>query len=366
MSGFFPKAVPRARHKIPVETGHHLHVSEYGCKEGFPLVYLHGGPGGGIPQDAPRIFDPELFRVVLFDQRGCGLSTCEDRLRDNTLAHLLADIETVRVTLEIDTWAVMGSSFGSLLAALYAARHARRVEWAVLHGVFLGSRAEISWLYEEGGASRFYPEQWKEFSAAVLGQREEWSGTSETHSQNEWPIPLLREYHVALTQPGVPRRQPLVSFEDTVPAKALWAAQALTRWEDDMETLAPCPADHDTGELLAGAQIAVHYFFNDCFLPRDGALTELRSATASLAQVPCAILNGRHDVICPPHTAAALHSLWPGSELHIVEGGAHALFEKPLRSKAQSILAQYLFGSAADGTARSVHTLPGLRKRRRR
>ena len=130
----------------------------------------------------------------------------------------------------------------------------------------------------------------------------------------------------------------------------LAAAAALAAWEDDLETLAPTAASHDAAELLSGAQIAAHYFFRGCFLPADGSLPELRAARAALAAIPCAIINGRHDVICPPRNASALHALWPASSLRIVESGAHALFEKPMRSAAIACLAQ-LAGGGGDEAA---------------
>ena len=157
--GLFKSTPARKEHTIVVSGGHTLYAAEYGNLDGDPLVYVHGGPGGGIPKDANR----------LFDQRGCGRSVCADRLAENTTDALVSDIETVRTTLGIERWLVMGSSYGSLLTALYAARHPDRVLGCILHGVFLGSRAEVEWLYE-GGAARFYPERWQQFEAALGGK----------------------------------------------------------------------------------------------------------------------------------------------------------------------------------------------------
>ena len=137
----YPRKPAIRVHRIAVEPGGHtLHCEEHGCATGTPVVYLHGGPGGGIPPDIARLFDPDIYRVVLFDQRGCGASECADRLEHNTTDHLLRDVEAVRTALGIERWGVMGSSYGSLLAALYCARHASRVTFALLHGVFLGAR----------------------------------------------------------------------------------------------------------------------------------------------------------------------------------------------------------------------------------
>ena len=164
--GLYKSVPPSAEHAIAVSGDHTLYAAEYGNKDGTPLVYVHGGPGGGIPKDAHRLFDPEAYRIVLFDQRGCGRSSCPDRLAENTTDWLVADIEAIRSALSIERWLVMGSSYGSMLTALYAARNPERVLGCVLHGVFLGSRVEIEWLYE-GGAARFYPERWREFEAAL-------------------------------------------------------------------------------------------------------------------------------------------------------------------------------------------------------
>ena len=359
---WFRVAAPRATHEVPVLEGHVLHVTEYGTPDGIPIVYLHGGPGGGTPPDARRLFDPERFRVVLFDQRGCGKSVCSDRLYGNTTDRLVADVEKVRAALGIECWAVMGSSYGSLLTALYAVRHPSRVRFALLHGVFLGSDAEVRWLYKEGGASMFYPEQWAAFEGAAAALhatpspapslretdlRAALTGTPDHRRDDYVDVPaILAAYHGALVPPGVGRAHPPPATAnggdggDGAVREMHAAAAALAAWEDDMETLAPCAAPNDAAELLAGAQIAAHHFLHGCFVPAEGALPELRAAREILASLPCAIIHGRHDVICPPRAAAALHAAWPGSCLHIVEGGAHALFEKPMRAAAQARLAE--------------------------
>ena len=232
----FPRKQPRNKLAVPVTCGHVLHVAEYGPLEGMPIVYLHGGPGGGTPPDACRLFDPEVFRIVLFDQRGCGQSRCDDRLDRNTTDDLVADVEAVRAALGIERWAVMGSSYGSLLTALYAARHPSRVRFAVLHGVFLGSDEEVRWLYAEGGASMFYPEQWAAFEAAAAALPE---------AAVRAGVPsLLARYHAAIAPPGVSRAHPPPPDEGDGGGAAAslmrTASAALTAWEDDMETLAPC------------------------------------------------------------------------------------------------------------------------------
>jgi pimeloyl-ACP methyl ester carboxylesterase len=398
-----PKRQPSGTRRVPTADGHHtLFVCEYGDKtrSRASVVYLHGGPGGGSPPDIARLFDPETYHLVVFDQRGCGKSECGDRLLANTLDLLVADVETVREAIGVTEWGVMGSSYGSLLAALYAARHAAHVSWALLHGVFLGSRAEVSWLYAEGGASRFYPQQWDEMSAfitarpgdteaataatgasgastapaaaasgAAAGAAEapppdpSMSGGAAAGAAAGAPLPILQGYHAILTshadlKPSL-RANPLPADGETAdgppPPDVVAAAAALVRYEDEMETLAPMPATHEAGELIAGAQIAVHHFMHGCFLPEDGCVPELEAeaAQAALATVPCRIIHGRHDVVCTPRAAFRAQALWPRSRLHVVEGGAHALFEKPMRAAALACLAELVSwpSSAATSTA---------------
>ena len=371
MCALFAKAKPTRTRAVDTADGlHRLHMAEYGrasASGGVPIVYLHGGPGGGIPPDAPRLFDPETFHIVVFDQRGCGLSSCADRLQANTTDLLVEDVETVRVALGIEQWIVMGSSYGSLLSVLYALRHPSSVRSVLVHGVFLGSHAEIAWLFEPDGAARFYPQQWANFEA--LGSTgDDDSNTKlakeevEEAAQSGWlpsPIKLVVDYHRVLaaepsgdTDNAELMRNPLpASVADNPPPRVLAAAKAMALWEDDMETLAPMPATHDPAELISGTQIAAHFFYHGCYLPDDGLLPELaRAPAATLAAIPLAIIHGRHDVICPPRAAAKLHAAWPKSSLRIVEGGAHALFEKPMRAAAQAALAELTsMGGALDG-----------------
>lgn len=382
------KAAPARTHAVSTVDGFHvLHVAEYGAHDGAPIVYLHGGPGGGIPPDAPRLFDPDLFRVIVFDQRGCGRSTCDNRLRANTTDLLIDDIETIRQHLGIERWAVMGSSYGALLTALYSARHAPHVSWAIVHGAFLGTHAEVEWLYCSEGAARFYPKQWDEFLAAapayeVEGDVGDADGSLATPARaGDLAAPkLVARFHRALTADSVGRAHPPPDGEE-LPATALAAAAALTLWEDDMETLVPMPATHEPAELVAGAQIAAHYFYHGCHLAvpggahdsvpppdvytADGILPELRGAAEALARVPCAIVHGRHDVVCPPRAAHRLHAAWPHSTLRIVEGGAHALFEKPMRAAAQAALAE-LVAPGGDGEMLMVPGGGGAPAKRRR
>ena len=377
------KAAPLRTHAMATEDGLHvLHVAEYGSPNAIPVVYLHGGPGGGIPVDAPRLFDPEVFRLVVFDQRGCGKSTCEDRLRGNTTDMLISDIESVRKHLGIQRWAVVGSSYGALLTSLYAARHAASITFAIVHGAFLGTRAEVGWLYESGGASRFYPQQWDAHMAPRCQSDTLDAGRSEAHG-TDTPA-LVADFYRVLSDSAVDRTHP-PSADTPPPPAALAAAVALTAWEDEMETIAPTPASHEPGELISGAQIAAHYFYHGCFLHASdevaasaadaepaaaylpgGILPELRAAAKELSTVPCFIVHGRHDVVCPPRAATRLHDAWPHSSLRIVEGGAHALFEKPMRAAVQAALADFASRQQAGASAGVEAGVSGSPTKRRR
>ncbi len=307
------------------------------------LLYIHGGPGGGTPPDLPRLFDTTHLRIVAFDQRGCGRSEAADRLRHNTLDHLVADVEAVRAALGIDTWGVMGSSYGVLVAALYVARHSEAVAFALLHGVFLGSADEIDWLFRPGGAARFYPLEWEALEAC---RRRHAVSDDESDGASEGGLRTWHRILCATAGAGDDRdRHP--------PPRALEpglldVAKAIAKWEDDLETLEPEPATHTESELIAGAQIAMHHLCGagePGFCPPDGAADELAAARSALARTPCTILHGRHDVICTPRAALKLHRLWPGSELRIVEGGAHALFSRKMRTAARQSLVELLPGS---------------------
>ena len=394
---------------------HKVHVREYGSPTGIPIVYLHGGPGGGTPKDAPRLFDPSTFRVVCFDQRGCGLSECDDRAGANTTEDLVCDVEVVREALGIDRWGVMGSSYGSLVAALYAARHPASCRFVLLHGVFTGSLDEMAWLFAPGGASRFYPQEfvrleraapgglWRKGMAAddAVGQRlpilaachtavlhplaciqhpppadpkkdglipgrngpiETWAVPARASEKEAWGAQHVKEFDDPSIRPQwvlnpatdqhYPLDDPRAAFAVDNPEYArepiaAWAreraaavARAVVAYEDAMETLQPEPSAPPADEVLAGAQIALHFFRHGCFLPPEGALPQLEAAREALGGVPCAIIHGRHDVVCTPDAAWRVHRAWPGSALRLVEGGAHALFEKPMRAAAQACLAE--------------------------
>ena len=286
----------------PIETGtlaldgrHAMHWEVCGKARGVPLVFIHGGPGGGSLPHHRRFYDPTFWRIVLYDQRGAGRSSPIADIVDNTTSHLVDDLERLRTHLGIDRWLLFGGSWGSTLALAYAEAHPHRVLGLVLRGVFLASRAEIEWFMY--GMRHFFPETWRTF-AEFLPPAER--------------SDLLRNYY---------RR--LVHVD---PAIHLPAAHAWDRYESACSVLLPRPDSvrHDDDmAALAIARIEAHYFVNDGFLAPNQLLNNLES----IRHLPCTIVQGRYDVICPPVTADALAHAWPQAQFVVVPDAGHSVRE---------------------------------------
>lgn len=293
----YPEIQPYVQHSLPVDPPHVLHVEECGNPQGLPVVFVHGGPGAGCEPWHRRFFDPARYRIVLFDQRGCGRSAPHASLEANTTQALVADMERIREHLGIERWVVFGGSWGSTLGLVYAETHPERVLALVLRGIFLCRPHEIAWFYQEG-ASRLFPDQWEHFLAPI---------PAEERSD------LLHAYHRRLTS------------EDEVTRMA--AAKAWSIWEGSTATLRPNKAviDHfaDPYTALSLARIECHYFAHDSFLHPNQILADAHR----LKDIPGVIVHGRYDVICPVENAWQLHRAWPGSELNIVPDAGHSAAE---------------------------------------
>jgi proline iminopeptidase len=293
---------PNAFGRLDVGDGNEVYWEVCGNPNGKVAVVLHGGPGAGCSPDHRRLFDPRVYKVVLFDQRNCGRSRPHASdplvsLQSNTTWHLVRDIELLRTHLGIDRWLVLGGSWGSALALAYAERHPDRVSELVLRGIFTLRPSELQWFYQ-GGASMLFPDLWQRFLDPVpLEQRSD----------------LISAYHQLLEHPDEAVRVP--------------AAQAWSVWEASTVSLIPrnevVASYSDPGYAVAFARIENHYFRNGGFF-RDDQL--IRDATR-IRDIPGVIVQGRYDICTPMATAWALHEAWPEAEFHVVPDAGHAYFE---------------------------------------
>ncbi|WP_439029265.1 prolyl aminopeptidase [Gordonia terrae] len=315
MRNFYPEIEPYDSGHLDVGDGQQIYWETSGNPDGKPAVFVHGGPGGGTAPTQRRFFDPAKYRIVLFDQRGCGQSRPHIAdgadLSVNTTAHLIADMERLRTHLGIDRWQVFGGSWGSTLGLAYAQTHPDRVTELVLRGIFLLRRSEIDWYYN-GGAAHIYPDLWESYLEPI--------------PESERDGDLVEAYHRLLTSDD--------------PAVAGAAARAWTGWEQATSYLLPRP-DENTGagsdsapEVddahrfdLAFATIENHYFVHHGFL-NDG---QLLADIGAIAHIPGVIVQGRYDVVCPTRSAWDLHRAWPSAELHIVADAGHASYEPGIR-----------------------------------
>ncbi|MCC6208537.1 MAG: prolyl aminopeptidase [Gammaproteobacteria bacterium] len=297
MIGQYPAIKPYVTHSLQVDALHTLYIEECGNPEGLPVLFVHGGPGSGCETWHRRFFDPEVYRIVLFDQRGCGRSTPHAELHDNTTPHLVADIERIRAHLAIERWLVFGGSWGSTLALVYAEAHPRRVLGLILRGIFLCRPAEIRWFYQEG-ASWLFPDYWEEYLRPIP---EDERGD------------LVAAYYRRLTG------------EDEIARMA--AAKAWSRWEGKTSNLLPRKevVDHfsEPYTALSLARIECHYFMNDTFLEPDQILRHAHR----LADIPGVIVHGRYDAVCPLKSAWDLHQAWPRAELRVIPDAGHSALE---------------------------------------
>jgi len=303
----YPPIEPYAEHRLLVQSPHELYVEESGNPQGVPVIFLHGGPGAGCEAGHRRFFNPQKYRIILFDQRGCGRSTPHAELSNNNTWALLDDIEAIRVFLQVDSWLVFGGSWGSTLALVYAQAYPQHVRGMILRGVFLARDEDVAWFYQQG-CSRLFPDFWADFIAPVpLDERAD----------------MVAAYYRLLTSDNENIR--------------LNAAKAWSVWEGRTANLKTNPQvlAHFSNPYaaLSIARIECHYFQHGSFLKGRAILDNMHK----IAHIPAYIVHGRYDVICPADQALLLHQHWPGSELNIMPTSGHSAMEPEILQMLVSI-----------------------------
>jgi len=290
--------------QLPVSDMHSIYVEESGNKNGKPVIFLHGGPGGGISSSYRQYFDPEKWRIIMFDQRGCGKSTPFAELKENTTWDLVEDIEKIRKHLGIDSWVVFGGSWGSTLSLAYSQTHPSSCKGLILRGIFLVRKKEIDWFYQEG-ANNIFPDRWESFLAPISPDK-----------RNN----LLKAYYEILTG------------DDH--SKKIEAAKAWSTWEGSTvrllldENFIGDFSDEKFAEAFA--RIECHYFMNNCWFDSDNYLIE---NIDKIRNIPTVIVHGRYDIICPVVQAWDLHKAWPEADFYIIPDAGHSIYEEGIKNK---------------------------------
>lgn len=303
----YPAIQPHNYRMMAVPGDHVLYVEECGNPNGIPVVVLHGGPGGGCSPGMRRFFHPDIYRVILFDQRGCGRSRPHASVENNTTWDLVADIELIRKELGIDKWIVFGGSWGATLALIYAETHPEQVKHLVLRGVFTMTQTELTWFYG-GGAAAFFPDEWDSFVGLL--PYDERDNVIDNYAKRLFSGPEATQ----------------VQF-----------ARAWTEWESALAALERTPNHGSVPATyaLAFAKIENHYFRNAGFLREDG---QILKDIHKIENIPGHIVQGRYDMICPPQTAFHLHDNWPAAQLITIPAAGHSLSEPGITSALVSIM----------------------------
>lgn len=300
----FPNIEPFNTFHLPVSDLHTIYVEESGNKNGKPVIFLHGGPGGGVDPKYRRYFNPDKWHIIMFDQRGCGKSTPFAELKENTTWDLVDDIEKIRNHLSIDRWVIYGGSWGSTLSLAYSQTYPDSCKALILRGIFLVRKKEIHWFYQEG-ASKIFPDNWQSFVA---------------------PIPIEKRNNL------LEAYYHLLIGEDS--SKKIEAAKAWSTWEGSTVRLIQDKdfigdfSDEKFAEAFA--RIECHYFMNNAWFNSDNHLIE---NVDKIRHIPAVIVHGRYDIICPVENAWELHQAWPESELHIIPDAGHSIFEEGIKDK---------------------------------
>lgn len=317
MQILYPEIKPYARHDLVVDDLHTLYIEESGVRDGIPVLFVHGGPGVGCSSHDRRYFDPEKYRIILFDQRGAGRSRPHAELENNTTHHLVADMEAIRQFLDVDKWALFGGSWGSTLSLLYAQAHPDRVLAMILRGIFLCRDQDIHWFYQSG-AHRIFPDYWRDFVQPIP--------EDERHN-------MLSAYYDRLTSSNEIAK--------------MSAAKAWSIWEGRCATLRPSPdvvsVFSEPHLALSMARIETHYFMNKSYLEPNQIIENMHL----LEGIPGVIVHGRYDIICPLDNAVEIYERWPDAELQIIRDAGHSSREPSIVDalvKATEALAQRLSG----------------------
>jgi len=295
MKGLYPEIEPYQTGHLKVSPIHEIYYEQCGNPQGKPVLFVHGGPGGGTGSKERQFFDPNHYRIILFHQRGCGQSRPHACLEENTTWHLVADMELLRESLNIEQWMVFGGSWGSTLSLSYAQTHPTRVTELVLRGIFMLRRKEIRWFYQEG-ASFIYPDAWESYLSPIP---EEERGD------------LLSAYYKRLTHEDVAVRQ------EAAKAWSIWEGSTSFLYQSP-ENIAKCAGDDFS---MAFARIECHYFTHHGFFEREEQLLE---DIDKIRHIPTVIVQGRYDVVCPMQSAWELHRVWPEADLKVVQGAGHS------------------------------------------
>ena len=295
----FPPIEPYKHGFLPTEAGHSVYFEECGSPDGLPVVFLHGGPGSGCGPKHRQLFNPATTRVVLFDQRGCGRSTAVDALQDNTTAHLLHDMERLRLHLGIYRWLVVGGSWGGGLGLAYASAHSAVCLGAVIRGVFLSRESDLQWFFHD--ARQCMPDAWA-----------------------SWQLFSSANLKICL---NIGTRLLNGSDEEILPLALAWQAWENALTQRSVSTAAkPAPGSSEAKSLIAKYRLQSHYLINQCFFPRDGLLSHL----SGMNGMPVTLVHGRLDWICRPESAWEVHQALPQSQLMMVDHAGHNPFEQPM------------------------------------
>jgi len=305
MIPLYPEIEPYATHNIemePLANGlhHQVYVEECGNPDGIPIIFLHGGPGSGCRPQHRCYFNPDIYRIILFDQRGCGRSKPHGELENNTTSYLISDMETIRQQLSIDNWVIFGGSWGATLGLCYAQQYPNKVLAMILRGIFLGRQQDIDWVYSQGGASKLFPDAWQNLVKHL-------QLSDQTHP--------LQAYYQQLTH------------SDEIHQMA--AAKTLQAWESTIVTLRDHEYQHDHSQEsgpLAHSRIQLHFALNECFISESAILDNIDA----IRDIPTIMIHGRYDIVCPIQQTWELHNAWPETELNIIPMAGHAAGEPAL------------------------------------